>query len=205
LNRTKLVSYAMSFLSFCFRRPELGGNDIRMVSLFGSVARGDFGNNSDIDIFVDTEKKNEDKLKKKFLYFYGKFRESEEFRRWKLLGIENEISVNVGDINEWELKDNVLSGGIMLYGRPSLQKKRQYLVTFEPIKEIARRNRVTRRVFGRTEKHYEDEGLVKNAGGEILSPRSFLIPGTELKKILEIFSNENVKYRIKEIWTGGAD
>ncbi|MFH0956247.1 MAG: nucleotidyltransferase domain-containing protein [Candidatus Aenigmatarchaeota archaeon] len=202
MDRETLLSYAMSFLSFSFRRPEFKAGDIRMAVVFGSIARGDFGKDSDVDIFIDTEKKKEEDMRKKFLYFAGKFRDSEDCAKWRMLGIENEISVNVGNIEEWELRDNVMREGVMLYGRPSFQKKRQYLVTFEPVKDVTARNRLIRALFGRMEKHYQDEGLVRSFGGEVLSPRSFFIPEAGLKKIAEILSREKVNYRIKEIWRG---
>ncbi len=54
MNRYELIAYAMDFCSFLLKSEM--ANEIKKIILFGSVARGDFDSESDIDIFIDTEK-----------------------------------------------------------------------------------------------------------------------------------------------------
>jgi len=200
LNRDTLISYALSFLSFAFRRPEIRDIPINKVILFGSIARGDFSDESDVDIFIDVEKQNEPNARKKFEYWLGKFRESKDHEVWELRKLKNEIKINVGKLDEWDLKESVLKEGVMLYGRPSFAMEKYFLVTFKPVKCIAKRNKVIRKLFGRNEKNYEDEGIVGSSKGEKLSPRVFIIPERSLNVTLELFSKENIDYSLKEIW-----
>ena len=200
MNRETLISYAMSFLSFSFRRPEISSVSVNRIILFGSVARGDFGEESDIDIFIDTEKQHEENTRKTFEHFLGKFVQSQDHGVWVLRRLKNEIRINVGKLDEWDLKESVLKEGVMLFGKPSLAMKKQFLVSFCPVKNIAKRNRVLRKLFGRRERDFEDIGLVRELRGEMISPRAFMIPESGLKKILELFSSENVEYELKEIW-----
>src|SRR3989338_4347098 len=46
LNRQLLISYAQAFVSFLFRTPGMKSGDIKFIYLFGSVARGDFDEDS---------------------------------------------------------------------------------------------------------------------------------------------------------------
>ena len=54
IERKSLIGYAAGFVSFIM--DSRVGEDINRIILFGSVARGDFGKKSDIDLFIDTEK-----------------------------------------------------------------------------------------------------------------------------------------------------
>ncbi|MGB9717253.1 MAG: nucleotidyltransferase family protein [Thermoproteota archaeon] len=53
---------------------DLGKKDVLAAGLFGSLARGDFNERSDIDIFIITEKELEIKEQDKFYYAFSKLR-----------------------------------------------------------------------------------------------------------------------------------
>lgn len=66
LHKESLFPYIYTYLGYLFREKNIFGK-INRIFLFGSVARNDFDEQSDIDLFIDTEKKNEPELKKKYL------------------------------------------------------------------------------------------------------------------------------------------
>lgn len=58
------------------------------------MARGDFDSESDIDIFIDTEKAKETEASVKKIQ--KAFEKSDVYEKWKLKGIKNSISAKIG-------------------------------------------------------------------------------------------------------------
>lgn len=200
MNRGLLISYAIAFVGFLMRQPEINGM-IRSVYLFGSVARGDFGKESDVDVFIDTENKNEEavaKAAKKAMKF---FLQSEERRKFTLLGVKNEISVKYGDVKEWELYSSIKGEALVLFSSSiSSFFRKHFLVEIKPISVTAKRNKVIRRLAGRKEKGRKEKGLVTLSGGTVIDSRHYVIPAESLNDILSLLSKEKVLYGLREIW-----
>ena len=108
MERNELISYAMDFASYL----ALKVADIDRILLFGSVARGDFDDESDIDLFIDA-----DLNPKEVQPILGLYELSEENKKYKLEGIKNKISLKIGKLDEWKLKRSIISNGILLYGK----------------------------------------------------------------------------------------
>lgn len=197
----EFIAYASAFVAFVL--PKLGG--IKEIILFGSAARGEADKQSDIDLFFDVERKEdaektEEILKKEA----NRFDKSKIAELWFLKGIKNDIKAKVGILDEWELKRSIISEGIVLYGKYKVMPKKLRQLTlfvFEPIKDISKRNRITRLLFGRTEKKYFSEGLIKKSNGKKISPRSFIIPPEYTPEISKLFSTEKISYKIFELWS----
>ena len=64
--RNELIAYAMDFTAYLLSKLE----GVDRIILHGSVARGDFDEESDVDLFVDSSKKNIDKKISKILDDY---------------------------------------------------------------------------------------------------------------------------------------
>ena len=201
LNRQLLISYTHAFVSYLFRMSALDASEIKGIYLFGSVARAEADKESDIDIFVDCQKSSENNVKRIIERALRNFYRSEEKRKFTLLGIYNEMNVICGALDEWELKESIKNDALVIYS-PSLSYslRSHFLVIFEPIKDITKRNRVIRKLFGRREKHYKDKGFVLELKGEIIDNKTFIVPSEEINKILKIFSREKINYKIKKIW-----
>jgi predicted nucleotidyltransferase len=195
----ELVAYASSFVSFVL--PKIKVNEI---ILFGSVARGDYGKESDIDLFFDADDVNQEKeIKKDLENELVKFSKSKTAEPWHLRGIKNKISIKVGKLNEWKLKRSIISEGIVLYGKyKELPKGIEKFIYFniKPIKDIAKRNKLIRVLFGRKEENYNNEGLISKFQGIRLTPTSFLISSEHLKEIIDLFSKEKIDYNFFEVW-----
>ena len=197
----QLIGFASAFVSFVL--PKLG--NIREIILFGSVARGEADKNSDIDLFFSIEKKEDEEeirgiLKREIERFY----KSKLAEQWVIHGMKNKINFEVGILDEWGLKRSIISDGIVLYGKyreiPSGQKHYSLFV-LNPIKNITKRNRVIREIFGRNEKNYSSKGMIDGSRGKKLSSSSFIVPAESSKEIIKFLSKEKASYQIYEIWS----
>ena len=65
MKKTEIYSYVYDFLSRLIERLE--EDSIRSIIVFGSVARGDFDKESDVDIISDTTKEDVSSMVKKAL------------------------------------------------------------------------------------------------------------------------------------------
>ena len=109
MKRNKLISLAQSFVAFLIESV-----DIDQAILFGSVANNEFDEESDIDIFIDKEKKNEKKIDNALFLF----EKSDTYQKYVITGIKNKISLKIGKLDKWpSLKRSIISNGIMLYGK----------------------------------------------------------------------------------------
>lgn len=199
--KQELIAYASAFVSFLL--PKVEG--VKEIILFGSAARGEAGKESDIDLFFDVEKKeDEEKIEKIIKEELKKFYKSKIAETWILKGIKNPININVGKIEEWKLKRSIISEGISLYGKyKEIPKNMKGFVLFNmtPIKNITKRNRIIRELFGRKEKNYSKKGIVGEINGKKLSASSFVIPKEHTDKILKLLGKEKVNYMFFEFWT----
>lgn len=199
MKKNELVAFASTYASFLLE----GVNYIRGIILFGSVARGEADNQSDIDLFIDIDKAEPQK-EKEIRRITEKFYQSKSYELWKQKGMLLSLSIKVGNLDQWkDLKRSIASEGIVLYGRyrSDIKLESYLLLSFQPIKNIARRNRIIRTLFGRNEANYAQKGLLREAGGNILSPTTFIVKSTNSGEIMEFLKKEKVDFRLFEIWS----
>lgn len=199
LNKEKILALSYAFISYIFRNAEVKAK-IKRIFLFGSVARGDFDEESDIDIFIDVEKKDEAAVTKicnnALKNFY-----SIEGKKWEYKGITNKINTKIGDVNEWQLKKSIEREAITLFSQTSASNLTKYLLfTIEPIKQTKKRIFISRKLFGRKEKNYSDKGMTDKYAGKILSPRVFIIPSESLQELTSFLAKQKVMFSFEEIW-----
>jgi predicted nucleotidyltransferase len=198
LNYKELIGYALSFAGFVL--PKIKVNEI---ILFGSAARGEAEKESDIDLFFNV-KQNEETLKKELKKELERFYKTKIFEIWSLKGVKNQIKIEVGNLDEWKLKRSIISDGIVLYGKyKSMPEKIKGFVQFnlKPIKNIAKRNKVLRKLFGRKEKNYLSEGILSRINGKKLSSTSFIVPIEKTKEVFDIIKSEKIDYNFFEFWS----
>ena len=199
MKNKKLISYALSFVSFVL--PKV---DVEEVILFGSVARGEVVKKSDVDLFFNVDEKKAGKLKEIVEGELSRFYKSKVFEMWRLRGIDNQINFEVGNLDKWKLKRSVISEGIVLFGKyRGVPEGKEGYVHFnvKPIKDIARRNRIIRILFGRGEKGYSSKGLLEDISGKKLSPSSFVVPIGKVDRVLDVLKKEKIDYTFFEFWT----
>ncbi len=198
INHRELIGYALSFAGFVLPKIQ-----VDEIILFGSVARSEADKGSDIDLFFNV-RQGEDGLKEKLKKEIERFYETKIAEIWNLKGIRNPIKVEVGNLEEWKLKRSIISDGIVLYGKyKSMPEKVKGFVHFnlKPIKDITKRNRVLRKIFGREEKGYSAKGEIEKANGKKLSATSFIIPAEKSKDIIKLLNSEKVDYSFFEFWS----
>ena len=197
MKKNSLISLAESFIAFLIDKIE-----IDQAILYGSVVNNEFDEESDIDIFIDSDKKNE----KKIINLLELFEKTDIFEKYTLAGTKNKISLKVGKIDEWGgLKRSFISNGIILYGkykeRPNELKA--YIIFSIDYKKLKRKDKIKlwRKLYGYKQKVgkklYEIRGLVKfKLGGGCI-----IIEPENKRKIIDLLKIYKVDYKLYEIWS----
>ncbi len=205
MNKHELIAYAMDFCSFLLRS-DIGKN-IDKIILFGSVARGDFDSESDIDIFIDTEKAKETEASVKKIQ--KAFEISDVYEKWKLKGIKNPISAKIGKLETWELYRSVISIGILLYGKfeemPKDAKCYSMLALDFSRMDRNEKIKVWRKLYGYKQKigkkFFVSKGMLEELVGKKLERSIIAVPSENKERILDFIKENRIKYRIFEVWT----
>ncbi len=204
MKRNKIISYAVAFTSFLLRRIQ----NVNAVVLFGSVARGDYDNESDIDLFVETEeseKKIDETLKL--------FKKSKEHEKYLDIGIENQISLKVGKLKDWpSLRESILDNGITLYGKyEELPENLKHFISFTiSMKKLHQKTRlkVWRRLYGYKQKVgskiYRKNGIVEALNGRRLGDGMLAIPKNKEKDMIVFLNKLNVNYSKQDVYFNKA-
>ncbi len=203
MQRSELISYAMSFDSFLARDKTISGN-ISKIILFGSVARGDFDRESDIDIFVETAL--DDKTLQKQLELFNKSKASEHHR---LSGIRNEIILKAGKLEKWKgLHESISEDGIVLYGKyeeaaHGLSRFALFKISVERAK-FSSKVKIWRSLYGYKQKVgkkiYASKGLLSHLDSVKLAKGIFLVPFQNRQKMLDFLTKNKVSYGLINIY-----
>jgi predicted nucleotidyltransferase len=196
----KLVSYSSYFVYFLLNELETYSN-IKGIILFGSVARGDANKDSDVDIFIDVNKKtkNFEKITKKIISDFYKSRQALLFKN---KGIDNKINLIIGKLNEWkDLETSIESTGIILYGKyvSSGVRGRKYALIFWD-KIGKNRGAFLNKIYGFKVGKKEYKGLVEILGGKRTGKSSVMIPIEHREEILKLLKKYKVNAKIMEIF-----
>lgn len=201
LKRNELIAYAMDFTSYLLSKTE--NSEISRVILHGSVARGDFDEESDIDLFIDVKDKRFEKGISKILENYYK---TNSYREWELKGLTNKISIISGklDSEEWkDLKRAIMNTGIMLYGKykSDIEKIKHYTIfSFENIKPDSKRVSIFRKLFGFKAGRQKYPGLTEKIGAIKLGKGDILVPIEHVNELKRFFQEKKVSIRLYDVW-----
>lgn len=199
MNKEILIAYVYSYLSYLCREENVKSK-IKKIYLFGSVARNDFDEESDIDIFIDVNSEDEVIVNKSSQKALGKFLNIES-EKWRQRSIEKKINLKVGVLKEWELKSSIEKEGIVLYASAYSSGGRKFLLfSYGPIVSSKQRVKIGRLLFGRGEATFKSKGLVQLNGGKVVGPRVFLIPAELQNKVASVFSKEKINFQFEEVW-----
>ncbi len=200
LNRAELISYALDFVSYLMA----WSKDIERVILFGSVARGDFDEESDIDIFIDTSNK---KLEEKVLKIIENFGQTQKAKNWELKGVRNHFSCIVGKLDspEWkDLKRGMANNALILYGKfiASPKKTHHYILfSFEQIRPESKRVGIHRALFGFSRRKKRYKGLADKFGIVKIGKGGILVPVEHALALKQLFKGKKVTVKVYDIWT----
>lgn len=196
----KIRAYASYFVSFLINNLDEFSN-LRSIILFGSVARGDARNDSDIDIFIDIKKANKNE-EKKFNRLLEDFYKSREALLFKTKGIDNKINLIIGKLDEWkELKESIESNGIVLYGNYVSGKasgKKHALIYWDEIGK--NRGAFLNKIYGFSVKGKKYKGFLETNNGARLGKSCAMVPIAALADLEKILKYYSVNAKIIEVY-----
>ena len=202
MERNEIIAYAMDFASYLISKV----NGINRIILHGSVARGDFDEESDIDLFIDIfDKKIEKKIKAAEEVYY----KTNSYKEWKLKGISNELSLIIGklDSNEWkDLKRAIMNTGIILYGKYTAENKdaKHYvLFSFENIKPESKRVAFFRKLFGFKIRKKTYQGMADKLNARKIGKGAIVVPIENANQLKQYFKQVKVNTRVYDFWSDG--
>ena len=222
MKQSEILSYLYDFVSMLIEQDNLKESVDRII-LFGSVARGDSYDESDIDIFVDVrESKNTKRVEVLCRDVLNRFEISAE-KTWRLRGIDLPIKIIVGRLSEpvWEdLGREIENYGILLYSMfggersitgnianpESSESLVPYALASYSLGKLSqnKKMRFLRELFGYTDKKkkkvYEREGLLSQIGGDKTAPTQIMIKYDSLSKVLDVFRSFKVPYEVRKVW-----
>lgn len=201
LENNILVAYAQDFVSFLTERTNTA--EIKKIILFGSAARGEASEESDIDLFIDVvgNKKSTELHIKKTLEEFLKSKRYNNY--WLLKGIKNEIKPITGKLDDWkELKSSIISNGIVLYGKFEETPTKTIHKTFfywENTKPESKRVLLSKRLFGYNKGKKNYKGLIHKYEGERIGKGIIAVPSVSAKVFLELFRDMKVTVKTKKV------
>ena len=196
MKQHKVISLAISFASFLVARMR-----VEAIILFGSVAANTFDEESDIDLFIETDKKDASKIQT-MLELYKKTKEYEAFR---LEGIKNEIAIKCGKLKAWGgLRRSIISQGIVLYGlyKEQPEKLQHKVLVILNTNSLARavKVKIWRRVYGYKQKVGKKMYTAKGLAEEKLGRGVFMVAKEQAQAVMHYLRKNKVKHSFFDIW-----
>lgn len=200
----KIIAYAIDCASYILQSLREDAKYIDEIILFGSVARGEEGKESDIDIFFNTNKE----IEKEIISAKERFLASQKAEYWKILNVKNEINIQTGDLRkEKGLKESIISNGIILFGKysPKEEKERAVLFTIHSKKKTSQNLKLWRKLYGYKQKvgkkTYSIKGLLEQYSGEKIAKGAFIIKSQYANQIHTFLKKTKVPHELRNIWT----
>ncbi|MBI3034927.1 nucleotidyltransferase domain-containing protein [Candidatus Woesearchaeota archaeon] len=203
MKKNELISYAMSFAEFLIKDNDAFKN-ISKIILFGSVARGDFDKESDIDIFIETNLQDKTIQKQLDLFNQSKIKEIHNLK-----GIRNDIVLKVGSLEQWKgLKESIMEDGIIIYGKYEESPKDLKHFTLFKIsvekRKFSLKVRIWRKLYGYKQKIgkkiYVSRGLLQELNCTKLSKGIFISPFQHRQKIIDFLDKGSISYEMLDVY-----
>lgn len=192
----------MDFASFLIQKTKERSN-IKNIILFGSVAREEASESSDVDIFIDVVKESQ-KLELELNKCLNNFLDSAKYRNyWKMLGIVNEVKLKIGKLERWkELRPSIIANGITLYGKfkPEVKEgKHKTLFIWENVKPNSKRVLFNKQMLGYKQGNKFYNGLIQKYQGERLGKGCIIVPLEHSLIFHKLFKKYRISVKIKKI------
>lgn len=181
---------------------------VQRVILFGSVARGESGPDSDIDLLVETDQSEE--VAPAVSRIVHMFETSVKVSKyWELLGAVLPLSVKVGARDEWvALHPALIKDGRVLYGPVTdLELKPGaafVLIYWADVKDSGCRTNLFRSLHGYTSRERRYPGLLETSGGERVGQGALLVPLGTLNSFKALFRRLKVPMRMRVLCEPGV-
>jgi predicted nucleotidyltransferase len=177
---------------------EMVNTGVEAVVLFGSYARGDYSEGSDIDLLVLFKTKAD--LEKKSTEIYGITAKSSLFFQV--------ICMTLEELQSSTLLESVLRDGRILFSGQEARKlltpvyKPYALVTYSTANLNAKQRVVfSQRLEGRRQKEYRYQGLIHKLAGYKVGKGVLMVPSVNLGALAEHFEKNKIDYSIRYVWS----
>ena len=178
-------------------------DDVKLVILYGSFARGDYGPKSDIDLFILITK--EDAILINDI-------------QNKIINLEEKIGRSIQPVirTEKELKktdtgliQNILQEGKLLYlkepfeiSAADITKQKPYVIYTFRLNSLDQKTKAkfNRELYTRTKEKRIYQGLLQKIDGERLSPGCIIVAFDKRNIVEKFFKKYKIKYETKNVW-----
>ena len=197
-----LKSYAIYFSAYLIDNfKEL--KSIKNIILFGSVARGEYNKESDIDIFIELDEKTS-KIEKQIREIVERFYKTRESLIFKSTGIDNKINLKIGKLSDWQdLEKSIASEGIILYGRyvpkNNLSGSRPFIIIYWD-KIGKNRGAFLNKIYGFKSKDKKYPGLLEKLKGKKLGKSCIMIPSYDKSSMYTLIKEHIVSAKSFEVY-----
>ena len=203
--KENILSYALtgaSYIISCLETHLL--KKITSVILFGSVAMGTADKESDVDLFFDADlpKKVELSIRAQLNKAADEFSISNTGLLFKSKSIDNEFSIKVGKLGEWEdLSKSISSNGIVLYSRyskPPSKIKPYTILSWE--KPGKAKGALSNKIYGYKAGGKKYPGLLEKFKGTKVGQATIMVPGSARDPFIDAFEKYTVNYSRYDLW-----
>jgi predicted nucleotidyltransferase len=173
---------------------------VKVIILYGSLARGEFTSRSDIDLFIIVSKDEKDKIEERIIELENQLKRSIQPT------IRTEEQIRTTDSG---LLQNIFQEGKILFLREYfdfpvsfLLEQRPFVIYRFDISNLKqnRKAQFNRELYGYRDKKYKYEGLIHKVEGSKLSSGCIIVP-FDGKKIMEgVFKKHKITFEEVKVW-----
>lgn len=199
-----IISYAQYFAAyFADNLSKKTLEEIQRIVLFGSLARQEAAKSSDVDIFIEIKKKTK-KIEQEINSITNAFYQSREALLFKARGIDNKISLKMGNLKEWEdLYGSIASTGIVLYGPYEAKElpsgvQQQIIIYWDKIGK--NRGAFLNKIYGFHIGKKGYDGILQKYQGKRLGKSCVILPVQYKKEIFFLIQKHKVHAKILEVF-----
>jgi predicted nucleotidyltransferase len=174
--------------------------EVKVIILYGSLARGEFTSRSDIDLFIIVSKDEKDKIEERIIELENQLKRSIQPT------IRTEEQIRTTDSG---LLQNIFQEGKILFLREYfgfpvsfLLEQRPFVIYRFDISNLKqnRKAQFNRELYGYRDKKYKYEGLIHKVEGSKLSSGCIIVP-FDGKKIMEgVFKKHKITFEEVKVW-----
>ena len=174
--------------------------EIKVIILYGSLARGESSSRSDIDLFIITSEDIKDKVEGKVIELENKIHRSIQ----PTIRTEKQLSAT-----DSGLLQNIFQEGKILFLREYFDFPVSFLLEQKPfiiykldISNLKqnRKAEFNKKLYGYRDKKYTYEGLIHKVSASKLSSGCIIVPFDNRKKVTEFFNKKKIKFEEIKVW-----
>ncbi len=184
--------------------PESDRRRIKNIILFGSVAQMRAYEDSDVDIFIDTDAPEtvKKRIRSSANKIIDEWKSTQEALEFKMKRIDNPVNISIGKLDEWEdIQRSVASTGIVLYGKYSGKirvKELHVIFSWENLGKS--KGSILNKFYGYKSGKKRYPGLIEKVHGKKLGRGTIMIPVKNKDAVMDVLEKHGIDYSMFEVW-----